>query len=548
LKPILTNKNRYILAATSGLLLTLAFPRTGISQLAWFALIPLLAAINDSPRGSGFRIGFLFGMIHNLSLLYWLVYTMRVYGYLPYYLCIPLFFLFSAFLSLYTGLFTAVFAQLRPRPLICLITAPALWVGLEYIRSFFLSGFPWELLGYSQYKAHTIIQMADIAGVYGISFLLVFVNTALFLAIWSVTGRTWNQVSISRKTAIIAVCSAGFIFLSVLVYGIYRLDAVHRLSTAAPKKRISAVQGNIRQVTKWDRDFRLSTIEKYIRMSRDAAYQEPDLIVWPETATPFYYGRNKTLSAFIEREIRHNGVYFLIGSPRVESADSQRLYFNSAYLIDPQGKIADKYDKIHLVPFGEYVPFKKYLPFLGKIVEHVGDFQTGKKGDIIQWGDVALGMQICYEGIFPELSRAMAKNGANILINITNDAWYGKTSAPFQHFSMAVFRAVENRRALVRTANTGISGFIDPAGQQNRLYPPGGYFPHILLGNHPYLLYFEKIEIGPENGYTWVSRVIPAWEKTTYIIISPGGVIMSFEIQQAFKTLHAKLEQIEGYL
>ena len=156
---------------------------------------------------------------------------------------------------------------------------------------------------------------------------------------------------------------------------------------------------------------------------------------------------------------------YLIGSPSFVRTGTGAEYYNSAYLICPAEKKVLKYDKTHLVPFGEYVPFKKWLPFLGKIVAQVGDFRAGKKGRTLAWRDQQLGIQICYEIIFPGLSRAMVRNGASLLVNITNDAWFGKTSGPYQHFSMTIFRAVENRRALARSANTGISGFIDPAGR-----------------------------------------------------------------------------------
>jgi len=163
--------------------------------------------------------------------------------------------------------------------------------------------------------------------------------------------------------------------------------------------------------------------------------------------------------------IRQSATDYLIGSPSFLRTDGGVQYYNSAYLIIPEKKTMGKYDKTHLVPFGEYVPFKKWLPFLGKIVAQVGDFSAGKVGQTLPWRREQLGVQICYEIIFPGLSRAMAKNGASVLVNITNDAWFGKTSGPYQHFSMTVFRAVENRRSLTRSANTGISGFIDPAGR-----------------------------------------------------------------------------------
>jgi apolipoprotein N-acyltransferase len=156
---------------------------------------------------------------------------------------------------------------------------------------------------------------------------------------------------------------------------------------------------------------------------------------------------------------------FLIGSPSFERQEKGEIYFNSAYLVSPVTKNISKYDKAHLVPYGEYVPFRKWLPFLGKLVAQVGDFRPGPPGKILPWHNNDLGVQICYEIIFPGLSRAMVKNNAVLLINITNDAWFGKTSGPYQHFSMTIFRAVENRRALARAANTGISGFIDPVGR-----------------------------------------------------------------------------------
>ena len=174
---------------------------------------------------------------------------------------------------------------------------------------------------------------------------------------------------------------------------------------------------------------------------------------------------NIELSKMVKRGIHDTGVDFLFGSPSFRRWKNKIEYYISAYLVGPEGNIFGKYDKVHLVPFGEYVPLKKFLPFLGKIVEHVGDFRSGEKGHTIQWGEYRLGIQICYEIIFPNLSRAMTKNNAALLVNITNDAWFGRSSAPYQHFSMAIFRAVENRRSIIRSANTGISGFIDPWGR-----------------------------------------------------------------------------------
>ena len=180
---------------------------------------------------------------------------------------------------------------------------------------------------------------------------------------------------------------------------------------------------------------------------------------------PFYFANHGPLTKMVVEGIQSGKTDILLGSPAYKREAKQIQYYNRAFLVRSDGIIADEYDKAHLVPFGEYVPLKRWLPFLGKLVEHVGDFSTGSVGDTLDWGKHKIGTLICYELIFPFLSRVAVQNGAELLINITNDAWYGKTSAPYQHFSMAIFRTVETRRALVRSANTGISGFIDPIGR-----------------------------------------------------------------------------------
>jgi apolipoprotein N-acyltransferase len=234
---------------------------------------------------------------------------------------------------------------------------------------------------------------------------------------------------------------------------------------ASPSARVAVIQGNIDQAIKWNPAFQIDTVKKYNRLSASIIEQHPDLIVWPESATPFFFLYDIKPSELVFEGIHQTAKDYLIGSPSFVRQNDGVKYFNSAYLISPQSKTMGKYDKTHLVPYGEYVPFRKWLPFLGKIVAQVGDFEAGAIGSALQWRDQKIGVQICYEIIFPGLSRAMARNNASLLINITNDAWFGTTSGPYQHFSMAVFRAVENKRSLARAANTGISGFIDPAGR-----------------------------------------------------------------------------------
>ena len=453
------------LAAGSGLMLTGAFPDIDIGWLAWVAIVPLLVAARNVPWKWGFGLGFLAGMVHYLSLIYWVAYTMRTYGHLPWTVCISILVLLAAFLALYFGAFCVLVCLLCPKPSLALITAPVLWVALEYLRSFFLSGFPWELLGYSQYRVLHLIQISDTLGSYGVSFLILFANTALFFLLLRILKLDWYDTAISGRFAVTAVGLVVFLTGAVWTYGERRLVDVDKLSATAPSIRAAVVQGNIEQVLKWDPAFQEATIDKYLQLSQRVADAQPDLIVWPETALPFHFMYDGPLSDKVREGIRQIGTYFLVGSPSFNRGTERVDYYNSAYLIDPLGNALGKYDKTHLVPFGEYVPLKKWLPFLGKLVAQVGDFSRGNTGDTIDWHSGRLGVFICYEAIFPYITRAMVANGATLLVNITNDAWYGRSSAPYQHFSIALFRAVENRRALIRSANTGISGFVDPAGR-----------------------------------------------------------------------------------
>ncbi len=457
--------NKIILAAVSGILLTGSFPETGLSWLAWFAILPLLIAVRDLEFRQSFRLGLLTGLVHYLTLLYWLSYTMKTYGHLPVYLCIPVLFLFSFYLALYIALFSGMFSRISSGPLLSFFMIPVLWVALEYVRSFLFTGFPWELIAYSQYKALHIIQVSDILGPYGVSFLLAMSNATVFIGFLYKTGTQRHEKKISIRHVAISLLVFIFVFAGFWYYGKSRIEKTDRAVSDSAGITISVIQGNISQSEKWDPAFQYATVKKYINLSRAATADKPDLVVWPETAAPFYFLYDKELTKKVQNGVAETGAGFLIGSPSFIRDGEKIEFYNSAYMLGPDGKVTGKYDKVHLVPFGEYVPLKKWLPFLGKMVEQVGDFSSGEKGSTVGLNGHSIGVLICYELIFPYLSRAEVINGAGLLVNMTNDAWYGRTSAPYQHFSMAVFRAVENRRALVRAANTGISGFVDPAGR-----------------------------------------------------------------------------------
>jgi apolipoprotein N-acyltransferase len=452
------------LAASSGFLLTLSFPEFEISWLAWFALIPLFVAIRNLSLKNGFYLGLLCGLVHYLSLVYWLEHTMTVYGHLPFYVSIPILFLLSFYLAFYIALFSMALTRLCPSPLSLLFITPLIWVSLEYIRSFLFTGFPWGLIGYTQFNMLHIIQISDLFGVYGVSFAIVLSNAVVFLIYLSLMDKSWQGIRVQTKLAVGAMAAFIVILGVIWLYGKWRINNINKLAGISPSPKITIIQGNIDQAKKWDPSFQKSSTMKYIHLSSLSKDLKPDLIIWPETATPFFFTHDKELSKLVLTGIHEIGTDFLIGSPAFTQKNNKIEYYNSAFLVDAAGNVNGRYDKTHLVPFGEYVPMKKWLPFVSKMVESVGDFDTGQKGQTIRWQKSRIGILICYEIIFPTLSRAMVQNHASLLVNLTNDAWYGRSSAPYQHFSMSVFRAVENRRSLVRAANTGISGFIDPSG------------------------------------------------------------------------------------
>lgn len=448
-----------ILSATTGLLLTASFPQIGWGFLSWVAFVPLFYAIKDTPRLSSFKMGVLAGLVHYSTLLYWIAGVTHHYGQLPSLLCAIIFMLLVLYLSLYPGLFAVVISQLRGRSLPYYLTAPFFLVAIEYIKSFLLSGFPWENLGYSQYNRLHLIQISDILGVYGLSALIVAVNAVVF--------ETWDSIQNTKNRGLTwkPILSVSFVIACFITYGAWRIEKTDRAAEAAPKRAIALVQGNIDQSKKWVPSYQHEILQRYGILSFAALKTRPDLIVWPETSLPFYFLHDEDLTRQTLKLVRACRVYFVLGSPSFSKTGQEIRYYNSAYLVDPYGKVLGKYDKVHLVPYGEYVPLKCFFPFLGKMVEAVGDFEPGKMGQVLSWGCQKIGILICFEAIFPELARSMAQNGAQILINITNDAWFGKSSAPYQHLSMVVFRAVENHLAVARAANTGISAFVDPVGR-----------------------------------------------------------------------------------
>ncbi|MFH1487306.1 MAG: apolipoprotein N-acyltransferase [Pseudomonadota bacterium] len=444
-------------AILSGLLLTASFPPGKFEWVAWFALVPLLKSLEDVTPFRAFKLGLLAGFAHYITLIYWIIVVLGHYGGLDIFTSMAVLILFCLYLSLYPALFSLLAGLLNGKRSSLFITA-SLWVSLEYLRAHFLTGFPWCLIGHTQYRTLGLIQIADLAGVYGISFLLVLSNCLIAVLLFSrhPLRRPCFKLDVSLFVILLAL---------TLLYGHQRSSGNETVPEVGQRVRVAVIQGNIDQSVKWEPAYQERTIEKYRQLSLSSGPYKPHLIVWPETSVPFFFQEKTDLSKEVSLLPGQLKAYLLFGSPAYGMKDGRNRYFNRVFVLSPAGEVAGQYDKTHLVPFGEYVPLKRFLPFVRRIVTAVGDFAPGTKIEPLKVPGFPPGILICFEVIFPELARTHVRKGAAILVNLTNDAWFGKTSAPYQHLSMAVFRAVENRRPLIRAANTGISAFISKEGK-----------------------------------------------------------------------------------
>ncbi len=454
-------KGTLILSFASGILLFLSFPKYGLGIIAWVALVPLLFALkNISSLRNGLIVGFITGIVSYTGIVYWIVYVVVNYGYLPYYAGIFVMLLLAAYLSIYIALFTAGIVYFSGKGIHKVLIAPVLWTCLEYGKSYLFTGFPWENLAYSQYLNTALIQTVDITGTYGLSFIIVLVNVIIFDIL--------NEKFKGRRL-ITEVALGCTLMLIIFSYGYFRVNQIDESLMTAESMDVTLIQGNINQNIKWDPRFQMETINVYNNLSLQEKSSRPGLMVWPETAAPFFFQEFNELHNRIVNIAQMSGEWLLFGSPSYlrENIGNEHCisYLNSAFLLSPTGKKIERYDKVHLVPYGEYVPLKNIFPFISKLAVGVGDFRSGNSYNPLTLDNKKLGVLICYEGIFPEASRTYKNMGVDLLVNITNDAWFGRTSAPYQHLSMTIFRAVENRLYVIRSANTGISSVIDPVGR-----------------------------------------------------------------------------------
>jgi apolipoprotein N-acyltransferase len=449
-------KRDLLLSLLSGVLLILSFPKFDLEFLAWVALVPLLIAIAGKDLFHSLVLGFLAGLVSFLGILYWIVVAVHTYGNIPVIVSVLILLLLVVYLSLFVGFFTLLTRLFQLRlGLQTPFLIPMIWVALEYLRSFLLTGFPWANLGYSQYLNLPFIQMAEITGTYGLSFVILLVNATLF---WIL--HQWPQKTFPVREVILTL----LVLLGFMLYGYIKMRAVDQQILQQPSLKVGLVQGNIDQSIKWDESFQKETLRIYERLSLKVAEEKPDLIIWPETATPFFFQQAVEYQPIVLDIPKKTNAFLLFGSPSFKLERGKVSHYNSAYMVAPSRELIGRYDKIHLVPYGEYVPLGEILP-LGSLGEGIGNFKSGKVIYNFSLPQGRFGVLICFEIIFPDLCRRFVKKGADFLVTITNDAWFGRTSAAYQHFSIAVFRAVENRVFIARAANTGITGFIDPKGK-----------------------------------------------------------------------------------
>jgi apolipoprotein N-acyltransferase len=449
-------------AFISGILLVLCFPTINLFFLAWVALVPFLLSLYNKDAKQAFLSGLFLGIPYFFGTQYWIYHSINHYGGVPFIVSIAIVLLLCFYLSLYTGLFALLFSMnIRFSRFPAPFFAPLLWIALEFLRSYLFTGFPWSSIGYTQYKFLRIIQISDITGIYGISFLVVAVNDAI-TELFFIRRRIREMPLFPLSRTVIVLSILILFIITSFIYGQWRLSE----KRPGVPLRASIIQGNIEQDKKWEPTYQAKVIEIYKQLSLKASFSSPCIIIWPETAVPFFYGTDKKYTEQLIDFQNQLNANLLFGSVLIkEKGEERSLFSNSAILLDTSGKVSYIYDKIHLVPFGEYIPLHKILFFVNKLVVGIGDYVQGDRYLKAQTtcGDFAT--LICYEIIFPGLVRKFYIKGGDFIVNITNDAWFGRTTGPYQHFSMAVFRAVENRKPLIRAANTGISGFIDSNGR-----------------------------------------------------------------------------------
>ncbi len=435
--------------------LALAYLPLPLGFLGWISLARPIAIISKLKGKDAFRAAYFYSFMSNLFQLYWVA------------IVTPPGMVAAIFiLSLYPAIVLLAYNKIYHfRRNFGLVVLPFLWVGMEYFRSLTQCAFPWTDLGYSQGYYLTMIQIVSVIGVYGLSFVLVMMNI-FFWQLFSGKNRLERRVS----------SAVGFLALLLVVY-VFGWAELPPLEVP-PKYPIALLQGNVPLNEKWGEDTRDLNFILYDSMAQVAGRDSVNLIVWPETAAPAYPRWDSHYRQILAETARKSGVPNLLGAEDATMADGKQRSFNSAFQFDTLGRMEYIYHKNKLVPFSEQAPYQNYLPFLSR--DFLGKYLDAIKTNKVQWWsdfypgdsivmfsshDVEYSVLICFESAFPDFVRKGVLKGAQFIVNITNDTWFGKSPGPFQHLRLVVFRAVENRTWIARCANSGISGFVDPYGR-----------------------------------------------------------------------------------
>jgi apolipoprotein N-acyltransferase len=429
-----------------------------------------VAVVGAPSLSRAFVLGLVTGVVYFTGTLYWITHVMATYGDMATSVAVLINAALIAFQALFVGIFALIVRRLVAQSgTIALMASPLVWVSIELGRTHVFTGFPWVLLGYSQVTVLPIAQLASLLGVYGVSALVAGVSAAFaFMAVQRGPART--------RLAPMGVMAA--IVLGVAIWGGLRVGR-GTLTSQGEAMRIGVVQGNVDQHQKRNSAYAPAIFQDYMRMTREAIDQGAAAVIWPESSAPFMFNEDKLAAAQVRGLAMDKGVSILLGSDEIERparpGDLPDKYYNSAFLIRPDGTTGGVYRKIHLVPFGEYVPLRRLLFFVSPLVEAIGDFSAGTDAVLLPLNGHLVSTAICYEVVYPDLVRQFVRGGSELLTTITNDAWFGRTSAPYQHFAQASMRAIEEGRYLARAANTGVSGFVDPYGRvlsATRIFEP----------------------------------------------------------------------------
>ncbi|MFQ5510729.1 MAG: apolipoprotein N-acyltransferase [Candidatus Krumholzibacteriia bacterium] len=445
-------------AAASGALLSLAYPPRNLGVLSFIALVPLVVACyrRAYTRRAFFNAGYLFGIAFFLGHLWWIVFLSSSSSITVPWLMVPALALLVLYLAVYPALFFLLLRTLgRGSLAAAVVLAPALWLLTEIARSSGELGFSWGAVGYSLTRHPALVQSATLGGVFGVGAVIVLVN---MLWSYAVAGR-------GPRRRVVAMVAGAVVIAGMAVYGHER---IRRFDDDAPARthRVSVVQPNVDLAVKWNPEHRDTTLRLIERLTRQCALLEPEMIVFPETCAPVFIGNDTAFRDGLSNLAQELEVGIFIGflDARYEAIGRVAAVYNSSGLFYPNGGLA-RYNKNHLLPFGEAIPLAWKFPGLKKINFGQANFDPGTTDAAIESPIGELAPLICFEAIFPAASRRAVSRGADVLVNITNDGWFGDTPGPFQHADMAVYRAVENGRYLLRSANTGVSMVVDPLGR-----------------------------------------------------------------------------------